>query len=467
MIRRAIDSLTDHYQSIGLIEEVDREYCRNRCFSLLHRAAEPYERGELSKEKSLDLLLACAKQDKLLSGEGVAFEDDFIAKLTDIFMPRPSEYDRKMLALLDESPQLATRAMYQVALDTDYVKLERVSKNVHHRYLADYGEVEITINVSKPEKSPEEIRLAQTHATGYPLCLLCKENVGLSDVPNPARTHHRILPLTLAGESYFFQYSPYSYFNEHCIIFSKEHEPMRIDGRVVDRFLDFVEIMPHYFISANADLPIVGGSILSHDHYQGGRARFPVDNAKETILHETDDLKVAKLDWPISSVRLSGEKEAVAEAAKRLITGWKDYSNEALGILAKTDQEHNTVNLLARKAENYQLTLLFRNNRTDEAHPDGIFHTAHKWQAVKRENIGIIEAIGLAILPKRLVEEMKQFDQLPKYSDWLKVVPQDISPLDQLGYTFSHILKDCGVFKDDETSQAAFEQFLELAYADL
>lgn len=461
MIDRAIDALTDHYQSLGLLGQLDREYCRNRAFSLLQEEPVAYQPSSIDRRSALQLLLQAARDKGLLAGEGVAFEDDFIARLTDLFMPRPSEYTAIVANMPDA--KAATDWMYRVAVDTDYVKSDRVKNNIHHRYQAEYAQVEITINVSKPEKSPEEIRLASTASAGYPACLLCRENVGLSDVPRPPRAHHRIYPISLNGEDYFFQYSPYSYFNEHCIIFSGEHRPMAITQAVVDRFLDFVDQFPHYFISANADLPIVGGSILTHDHYQGGRALFPIDASPETILSDEAELRVARLDWPISAVRLSGQRAAVAGAAKRLIEAWRDYSKPEFGILAKTDRPHNTVNLLARRGEDYQLTLLFRNNRTDQAHPDGIFHTRPIWQVVKRENIGIIEAIGLAILPARLVTEMAHFEELEQYRDWLRVVPE-AEPLERLGYTFSEILKDCGVFKQDEASQQAFEDFLRVAY---
>ena len=457
MIRHAIDALCDHYEALGLLSPLDREYCRNRAFSLLQAPPAAYERALLDCKQALDRLLQSAKEKQLLAGEGTAFEDDFIAKLTDIFMPRPSEYERMVHQLAD--PLKQTEWMYQVALASEYVKHERVQKNIHHSYQAGDFPVEITINLSKPEKSPEEIRLATTAVSGYPACLLCKENVGISDVPNPPRTHHRIYPLKLNDADFFFQDSPYAYFNEHCIIFSKEHAAMTIDGRVVDRFLDFVDLFPHYFISANADLPIVGGSILTHDHYQGGRALFPVDQATEIVLYETPDLRVSKLDWPISAVRISGTRGAVTKASKDLIEAWQGYSNPALNILARSDEQHNTLNILARKSDEYQLTLFLRNNRIDEAHPDGIFHTKKIWQVVKRENIGIIEVMGLAILPARLQEEMKCFDDLEQYRDWIKVVPK-AEPLDQLGYSFAEMLKDCGVFKTDEPSQMAFEEFI-------
>ena len=463
-IHQLIDSLVDHYQAIGLLQDADRAYCRNLAFSLLQEDARPYEGYDIPTADALRILVRAARERNLLAGEGTAFEDDFLAKLTNIFLPRPSEYTRLIEEKYRESPQQATDAMYQIAIDTDYIKHDRVSNNIHHRYRAPFGDIEVTINVSKPEKSPEEIRLAQTHDTGYPKCLLCLENGGLSDVPNPARAHHRVFPITLDGEPYYFQYSPYAYFNEHCIIFSHKHEPMQIHGRVIDRFLDFVDCLPHYFISANADLPIVGGSILTHDHYQGGRARFPIDDAQETVLYHSEHLRVAKLSWPISAVRLQGERSAVASAAKRLMDSWTTYSNPALDIIAKTDQPHNTVNIMARKEKDYQLTLMFRNNRSDETHPDGIFHTSPIWQVVKRENIGIIETLGLAILPKRLVDEMNRFDELPAYRQWCLAVPSNLPPLDQLGYTFSRILVDCGVFKDDSTSQRAFDDFLRLAY---
>lgn len=459
MIRQAIDALTDHYQALGLLSPHDREYCRNRAFRLLQEPPQAYRPPQLGRKDALNTLLLAARDKKLLAGEGIAFEDDFMAKLTDVFMPRPGEYQEWIGDLLERSPEAATEKMYQVAIETEYIKLERVQQNIHHRYLADYGAVEITINLSKPEKSPEEIRLSQAAGSDYPACLLCKENVGLSEVPNPARSHHRLFQIELNGEDYFFQYSPYSYFNEHCIVFSKQHEPMEIDGRVIDRFLDFVDIFPHYFISANAELPIVGGSILTHDHYQGGRANFPIDSARSSLIYQSKELTVAKLDWPISAVRIEGDRQAVAQAAKKLINSWRSYSNPKLGILAQTDDIHNTVNLMARKPGRYQVILMFRNNRTDADNPDGIFHTNPVWQVVKRENIGIIEVMGLAILPARLMNEMGQFDQLPEYQKWLTAVPQ-VEPLDQLGYTFSQILKDCGVFKPDQESQAAFEAFV-------
>ena len=460
MIHQAINALVDHFEAAGLLSPADREYARNRAYDLFHTAPKAYAPSDLSREEAFGELMGLAKKNNLLGGDGTAFGDDFLARLSDIFLPRPGEYQRLIESLHQTSPQAATEMMYRMAIDSEYVKARRIARNIHHVYQADFGPVEITINLSKPEKTPDEIRLAQAETSDYPACLLCRENVGLGGLPRPPRAHHRIYHIRLAGEDYYFQYSPYAYFNEHAIVFSHDHRPMVINETVVEHFLDFVELFPHYFISANADLPIVGGSILTHDHYQAGRADFPIDQTSGHELISRPGLSVSRLDWPISAIRLQGDRQPVAQAARQLIAAWQNYSQPELGIIARSLQAHNTLNIMARKtADGYVMTLLLRNNRTDRDHPDGIFHTRPIWQVVKRENIGIIEVLGLAILPGRLAEEMQRFDQLPEYQDWLAAVPGG-EPLDQLGYTFGEILKDCAVFGRDEAGRAALEDFI-------
>ena len=426
---------------------------------------------------------------KGLVEDSVVFKDLFDTKLMNCIMPRPSEVINQFNNLKEVSSKDATDYFYDLSVASNYIRKNRTDKNIRFKKFYKYGDIEITINLSKPEKDPKAIALAKNQkSSNYPKCLLCKENVGFAgNVNHPARQNHRIIPLKLNGDNYYFQYSPYVYYNEHCIIFNKEHKPMVVNKETFEHLLSFVEQFPHYLLGSNADLPIVGGSILSHDHYQGGNYEFPMDGAKvfKTITHR--DIQIDFLQWPLSTVRLiSKNKEHIIHLSEHILNKWINYSNEDIDIISHTEgTRHNTITPIARKVgDTYELDLTLRNNITTEEHPLGVYHPHAEYHHIKKENIGLIEVMGLAVLPARLKGEMELLEeyilegkdissneQIEKHAEWVKkflpkypeITKENIHGILQkeIGIVFTHVLEDAGVYKCTTEGREAFMRFLE------
>lgn len=492
-----------------LIHTLDLQAARNSLLDLF-RFTEPHE-GEVPAEELesavelLEPLLDYGYSIGLISDNITTYRDLLDARIMGLLLPRPSDttaaFERTKSA---EGIEAATDAFYHMSIDSNYIRMDRIRKNQYWLHDTDYGKLEITINLSKPEKDPKEIALLRTLPQArYPKCLLCADNVGYAGrADHPARQNLRVLPLTLQNEQWFFQYSPYVYYNEHSIVFKGAHEPMAISHTSFARLLDFVDSMPHYFIGSNADLPIVGGSILSHDHFQAGRHQFPMETAPvETTFTDPKlpEVTFGIVKWPMSVVRVTGRsKDEVHRAACRLLDEWRGYSDASADVLAYTEQAdgtrtpHNTITPIARLRPGhlYELDLVLRNNRTSAEHPDGIFHPHQELHHIKKENIGLIEVMGLAVLPGRLKDELEQLsaylvegsgkdatelqDQnhpLHKHADWLlslisqygvsntDTVAKDIVQA-ETGAKFLDVLKDAGVYKRTEAGSAAFERFL-------
>ena len=406
---------------------------------------------------------------------------------------RPSEIIREFKRLYDESPSKATDYYYNLSINSNYIRWDRVQKDLKWKSHTKYGDIDITINLSKPEKDPKAIAMAKNlKSSAYPSCLLCKENEGYAGrVNHPARGNHRIIPVELNKEKWFIQYSPYVYYNEHCIVLNGEHVPMKICKETFKRLLDFTGKFPHYIIGSNADLPIVGGSILSHDHFQGGKYEFAMAKAKveeEFHVKGFEGVTLGRVKWPMSVVRISGpDKETLINLADYILKCWKKYSDESVNIEAFTgDVPHNTITPIARRrGDDYEIDLVLRNNRTSQEHPDGIFHPHQELHHIKKENIGLIEVMGLAVLPARLKTEIKELSyylinkskineldnnaQLKKHKDWALVLAKKYSDInetnvdgilrDEIGMIFSEVLEHSGVFKWDENGILAFNKF--------
>lgn len=474
---------------------------RNALIDLLKVEA-PFE-GEVEEDteesavKILNNILDYAAEVGLIEENTTTFRDLFDAKIMGLLMPREGEVVKTFYDKYEnESKEKATDWFYDLSKASNYIMTERIAKNLWWPATTEYGDLEITVNLSKPEKDPKEIAKAKLmkQAT-YPKCLLCKENVGYAGrINHPARQNHRIIPMKLTNKEWFLQYSPYVYYNEHCIVFSGEHEPMRLTRDSIERLVEFTEILPHYFIGSNADLPIVGGSILTHDHYQGGRHKFPMEKAIVEKYYESEkygDLEIGTVKWPMSVVRIKGNnKNSVIDLAMDIFEAWKNYSDEENDIVAFSgDTPHNTVTPIARrKGEAFELDIVLRNNRTSEEHPDGIFHPHKELHHIKKENIGLIEVMGLAVLPGRLEKELdtiakilcgdvtynrteaKKNNEINKHIPWIERIMSETSSLTydeakvllrkEVGDIFAKVLEDAGVFKRNEKGQAALEKFL-------
>ncbi|MCI3923078.1 UDP-glucose--hexose-1-phosphate uridylyltransferase [Paenibacillus sp. TRM 82003] len=488
----------------ALIDKFDVTYCRNALLELL-AVEEPYA-GDPPNEaldaptEILERLLDDAAARGVVAENTLTHRDLFDTRLMGVLTPRPSEVVREFRRLASgEGVQAATDRFYALSIDSAYIRMDRIRRNLYWRAATDYGELEITVNLSKPEKDPKEIALLKNApSVAYPKCLLCADNVGYAGrINHPARQNLRVLPLTLDDEEWFFQYSPYVYYNEHSIVFHGKHVPMTISANTFHRLLDFLEQFPHYFIGSNADLPIVGGSILNHDHFQGGRHAFPEEKAPvtRTFAHpECPDVRAGIVRWPMSVVRLvSHNRTQLQKAASAMLDAWRAYSDESVGVRAFTGETpHNTITPIARMTANgeYELDLVLRNNRTDGEHPEGIYHPHRELHHVKKENIGLIEVMGLAVLPGRLKDELSAIAELltgastddawstdeshalHKHADWIRrllaehgasMPPADAERLlqDEIGRIFLTVLTHAGVYKQDESGQRAFAAFLQ------
>ena len=448
-----LSSLLDYAYERGMIDKFDESYCVNKILALI--GGETFEKTEhrdfADIDEILNGLLNFAAENGCLEENTVTYRDILSAEIMDCFVPRPSEVNRIFEENYKISPKTATDNFYAMSKNSNYIMTGRIKKNIIWKTKTKYGELDITINLSKPEKDPRDIAKAKTvKQTGYPKCLLCSENVGIKGNANhPPRTNHRIIPVELNDELWYLQYSPYSYYNEHCIVLDSEHAPMKIESATFKRLLDFVEKFPHYFIGSNADLPIVGGSILTHNHFQGGNYEFTM--AKQGIKEKFtfsgyEDIDAGIVDWALSTIRLSGSsKERLCELADKILTVWRGYSDEENEILAFSGETpHNTITPIARqKNGKFELDLILRNNRTTEEHPLGIFHPHAEYHHIKKENIGLIEAMGLAVLPPRLATD--------DLTDERK---------EEIGVIFGKILENCGVFKDNEKGTEGFIRFM-------
>ena len=489
-----IAQLVSYVLSRGLIGPWDVTWAENSILDALGLDGWNYQ-GELPQppedvSQVLGALLDDAAERGFLKRNTITWRDMLDTEIMGRLTPRPSQVIDKFRRLYDQGPEQATDWFYQFSQDTNYIRRSRIARDVRWLTDTEYGPLEITINLSKPEKDPEAIAAArETPASAYPKCQLCAENQGYAGrIDHPARQNHRIIPMKLRGEDWFLQYSPYVYYNEHCICLNSEHTPMRIDRACFEKLLDFVGQFPHYFAGSNADLPIVGGSILSHEHFQGGRHTFPMERAvieTEFAFPGFEDVKSGILRWPMSVIRLScGDAERLAALADRILSAWRGYTDESAVIYAATGGvPHNTITPIARMRDgNYELDLVLRNNLTTPEHPLGLYHPHEELHHIKRENIGLIEVMGLAVLPSRLKEELAAVakglvsgadlsgDPLTApHADWARDIARryDITMENALeivkretGFVFLEVLKQAGVYKRDEKGRAAVLRFL-------
>lgn len=489
-----ISRLVNYGLQRGLIAPEDEAYAANRMLALLGlREYEPQNVEEQLRfpAEPLEALCDYAAEQGLIDPDTRDARDQFDTELMNCLMPRPSEVVRKFKELYQKDKQAATEYYYDLSRASNYIRVDRVEKDKLWTAPTEYGDLVITINLSKPEKDPKAIAAAKNAPqSGYPKCALCRENEGyLGSANQAARGNHRLIPLTLGGEPWFLQYSPYVYYNEHCIVLSGEHRPMKVSRASMERLLEFVTLLPHYFVGSNADLPIVGGSILSHDHFQGGRYEFPMAKApvrEKVEFAGFEDVQAGIVHWPMSVIRLRGkDRERLAALGEKILSAWREYSDESVDILAYTGETpHNTITPIARRrGEDYELDLVLRNNRTTEEHPLGLFHPHAQYHHIKKENIGLIEVMGLAILPPRLLTETKLLEQalqnpaqaeeilarpeMEKHRAWYEELKAagagegDTQRIIQesIGTIFGKILGNAGVYKDTQQGREAFRRF--------
>lgn len=491
-INREIRNLIEFAILKELIDRRDRVYCINRLLEILELDSfvEPVDEfnENLKVEDILENIRIWAVENKRVEDNSNDLLDLYDTKVMAQLIKMPSYIENKFWSLYDFSPSMATRYYYDFAINSNYIREKRIAKDKKWKYKTDYGILDITINLSKPEKDPRAIaRAKELKSSNYPLCLLCVENEGYAGRLNhPARGNHRVIGLELAGEQWYFQYSPYVYYNEHSIIFKENHEPMKIKKQTFRRLLEFVKIFPHYFIGSNADLPIVGGSILSHDHYQGGNYTFAMAKAKEeNLIFLNNGVEASTLHWPMSVIRIKGKNIGVlTDIAYDIFIKWKNYSDKEVDILSHSNgEEHNTITPICRFRNGlYELDLVLRNNRTTENRPYGLYHPREEFHHIKKENIGLIEVMGLAVLPSRLKTEMetlkvyllddnlegiKSHTDLNKHYNWAlnilgkyEISKENIDDIvnDEIGEVFLNVLKDAGVFKETPIGKEAFKK---------
>ena len=496
MVNEAVKKLVCYGLENHLLEEEDVVFTTNQLLEALQieeydEPQESYQHVEL--EPVLKELLDYAYEHGVLEENGVVYRDLFDTKLMAKLMPRPSEVIKKFWEVYKENgAKAATDYYYKLSQDSDYIRRYRISKDVKWKSETPYGEIDITINLSKPEKDPKAIAAAKNaKQSGYPKCQLCMENEGYAGrINHPARQNHRIIPVTIQDSKWGFQYSPYVYYNEHCIVFNSKHIPMKIEHGTFCKLFDFVKQFPHYIVGSNADLPIVGGSILSHDHFQGGNYEFAMAKApveREFTVAGFEDVKAGIVKWPMSVIRISApDSDRLIALADKILSAWRGYTDEEAFIFAMTDGEpHNTITPIARKrGDAFELDLVLRNNITTEEHPMGLYHPHAELHHIKKENIGLIEVMGLAVLPARLKDEMETLadaivnkkdiraDQsIEKHADWVEELLPRHPELDsenvmdilhsEIALVFSKVLEHAGVYKRDEEGQKAFDRFVE------
>lgn len=493
MLYENIKKLVEYGTQTGLTPECERIYTTNLLLDLF--GEDNYEDTEvdmenLDLEEILGALLAEAKERGLVK-DSVVFCDLFDTKLMNCLLPRPAQVQHEFWKEYEKSPEAATEFFYKFSQDSDYIRRYRVKKDMKWKVDSPYGQIDITINLSKPEKDPKAIAAAgAAKAVSYPKCQLCVENEGYAGrVDHPARETHRIIPLTINGTRWGFQYSPYVYYNEHCIVFNGQHVPMKIDRDAFIKLFDFVKQFPHYFLGSNADLPIVGGSILSHDHFQGGNYTFAMAKAPIELPVEIpgyEDVEAGIVKWPLSVLRIRSKYEKrLIDLADHVLQTWRNYTDEDAFIYAQTDgTPHNTITPIARKhGEMFELDLTLRNNITTEEHPLGVYHPHAQYHNIKKENIGLIEVMGLAVLPSRLKEELEILadylvcgkdiesnEKIKKHAEWTKsflpkyenISEDNVMDIlkEEVGIVFTHVLEDAGVYKCTEEGRKAFLKFI-------
>lgn len=478
----------------SLIEESDRIFMTNRILEVI--GADSYEEpqeeyGDVELSEVLSSLTDYAVKSGALAQDDPTHRDLFDTKIMAALVQRPSEIIKKFYSLYDNSPKEATDFYYNFSQDTNYIRRDRIKRDVKWVTSTEYGDLDITINLSKPEKDPKAIAAAKLlPQSGYPKCQLCYENEGYAGrINHPARQNHRIIPITIDNSPWGFQYSPYVYYNEHCIVFNSKHVPMKIDKSAFGKLFDFVRLFPHYFVGSNADLPIVGGSILAHEHFQGGHYEFAMAKApieKSYTIKGFEDVECGRVKWPMSVLRLrSADTERLVELGDKILTAWRKYDDEKCFIFSEADGEpHSTVTPIARRRDDFfELDLVLRNNITTEEHPLGVFHPHSEIHNIKKENIGLIEVMGLAVLPSRLKNEMhlletailngddfKDDETIGKHYEWFNSFKDNYSfnkenitaiLQSEIGKTFSKALEHAGVFKRDENGMAGFDRFVE------
>ena len=492
MVYEAIKKLVTYGIETGLISEEERIYSTNLILDVLklddyEEPQEGYKNVEL--QPVLKELLDFAVEKGLIE-DSVVYRDLFDTRLMNCLMPRPSQVIKTFKEKYAVSPKEATDYYYKLSQDSDYIRRYRVCRDMKWVTKTEYGDIDITINLSKPEKDPKAIAAAKlAKQSGYPKCQLCRENEGYAGRTNhPARENHRIIPITINGGQWGFQYSPYVYYNEHCIVFNGQHIPMKVERATFVKLFDFIKLFPHYFIGSNADLPIVGGSILSHDHFQGGNYEFAMAKApieREFTVKGYEDVKAGIVKWPLSVIRLScADEKRIIDLADHILKAWRGYTDEAAYVFAETDGEpHNTITPIARKrGDMYELDLALRNNITTPECPLGLYHPHNELHHIKKENIGLIEVMGLAVLPSRLKEEMEVLsdyivngkdirsnEKIEKHADWVEAFRPKYDVInsdnvdaiikEEIGIVFKKVLEDAGVFKRDAEGQAAFDRF--------
>ena len=506
-IYNAVRDLTGYALRTGLIEKEDVIYTANSLIGALGIDDFPYTAKEIEAcaeslpeegikdgkllEEILGAILDHAAGKEMIDGGSVVMRDLFDTKIMGILTPRPSDVIARFRAVYGEDPVKATDWYYNFSQNTDYIRRYRIARDRRWKAETEYGDLDITINLSKPEKDPKAIAAARNAAqSSYPKCQLCIENEGyFGRVNHPARENHRIIPITIQNGPWGFQYSPYVYYNEHCIVFNSQHIPMAINHNTFCKLFDFIKLFPHYFLGSNADLPIVGGSILSHDHFQGGHYDFAMAKApveREFTVAGFEDVKSGVVKWPMSCIRLSGpDTERIIALADHILEVWRGYTDEEAFIFAETEgTPHNTITPIARKrGDHFEMDLVLRNNITTEEHPLGVYHPHAELHHIKKENIGLIEVMGMAILPARLLSEMDSLEKailagksfrddpvLEKHADWAEefvkrydeINEENIDGIVQLeiGKVFAKVLEDAGVYKRTGEGQAAFDRFI-------
>lgn len=490
-----IYKLTEYGIRKKLIEKEDRIYTINRFLEIFKIDDFKYEltdTSDIDLDEILNSLTDIALEMGLLENDGITQRDLFDTKLMGVLTKRPGEVIKEFWGLYKESPQKATDFFYEFCKNVNYIRTTRVKKDRKWKVSSKYGEIDISINLSKPEKDPKAIAAAgKSASTDYPKCQLCMENEGYQGRNNhPPRQNHRIIPITINSSKWGFQYSPYVYYNEHCIVLNSEHTPMKIDRQTFEKLFDFIEQFPHYFLGSNADLPIVGGSILSHDHFQGGSYTFAMEKAeleKSYVIKGYEEVEAGILHWPLSVIRLrSDNREKIISLAEHILNKWRAYTDEGAFIFAHTDGEmHNTITPIARmKNGKYELDLTLRNNITTQEFPLGLYHPHAEYHHIKKENIGLIEVMGFAILPSRLKDELDliarcitenknidDYDSLAKHKEWVKKITEhrtinkdNVTEVlqEEVGKVFIGVLEDAGVFKCTQEGRNSFERFIDI-----
>lgn len=494
MIDQAITELVQYGLDTGLVAPEDKIFVTNQILEVL--GLESYEetpgsRGVEELEQILKEITDYAVEKELIA-DSIVYRDLFDTKIMGKLVPLPSMVSHKFYELYQEGPKKATDYFYKLSQDSDYIRRYRIKKDQKWITETPYGEMEITINLSKPEKDPKAIAAARNASvSAYPKCQLCMENEGYAGrLDHPARENHRIIPITVNDSKWGFQYSPYVYYNEHCIVFNGEHTPMKIERQTFVKLFDFIKQFPHYFLGSNADLPIVGGSILSHDHFQGGHYTFAMEKApviQEFTVKGFEDVTAGIVKWPLSVIRLQSEDVTrVIDLADHILQAWRGYTDEAAFIFAETDgQPHNTITPIARMRDGkYELDLTLRNNITTEEHPLGVYHPHKELHHIKKENIGLIEVMGLAVLPARLKDELELLktyilekkdirsnETIAKHADWTEsflpsypeINAENVTHIleQEVGKVFCQVLEDAGVYKCTDEGLAAFDRFVE------